>query len=67
MECIYQKLDFLDVSFVQMFDLADLIVIWRPDRKRGDSVTVQNVARSVSRLPPPTECSSARAAIYWIN
>ena len=27
MECIYQKLDFLDVSFVQMFDLADLNVI----------------------------------------
>ena len=37
------------------------------DRKRGDSVTLLNVERSISRLPPPTECPSVRAAIYRIN
>ena len=37
------------------------------EAKRGDSVTVGNVVRSVSRLQPPTECPTVRAAIYRIN
>ena len=34
---------------------------------RADSVNVQNVERSISRLKPPAECPSVRGATYRIN
>jgi len=37
------------------------------ERKRDDSVTIWNVERSFSRIPPPAECPSVHGATYRIN